>query len=442
MAISSKAFTWSVFKYKSIPGLIAFFLLCCFSNLATHGQDSNATANDSVWLQKDLPQLIKEMLRKPHQVDTDDSVSLLLIPILASNPATGFMIGVGGQYAIKFKGSDRYSTFNASTQLTSKGQKLFFFKNSVYTRGNRFYLNGDWRYMVFSQNTYGLGTDAPEGGILDYQFGLGGIETSNDSLAQPMRFNYAKFYQTISLEVTEGIYFGIGYNFDSYSKIVDERLKLIPGDTLLTSHYVYNKYYGFDPVKYYSSAFNLNLALDTRDNMINPYKGYYASINYRGGLKWLGNKQNTSFYQVEYRSYHALSNQIPRHLIAFWLMGNFAADGEFPYLILPATGYDQRGRSGRGYVQGRYRGNNFVYAESEYRFPLSRTGSVFGGVLFVNLTTTDNPQKNLHLFDAIRPGYGFGLRIMADKHSRTNLALDFGFGEKSMGFYLSASETF
>ncbi|MBK6967539.1 MAG: hypothetical protein IPH20_27485 [Bacteroidales bacterium] len=51
-------------------------------------------------------------------------------------------------------------------------------------------------------------------------------------------------------------------------------------------------------------------------------------------------------------------------------MGNFATNGEFPYLMLPATAYDQRGRSGRGYTQGRFRGNNFLYGETEYRFRL------------------------------------------------------------------------
>jgi hypothetical protein len=63
-------------------------------------------------------------------------------------------------------------------------------------------------------------------------------------------------------------------------------------------------------------------------------------------------------------------------------------------------------------------------------------------VVFLNATTADNPVKKLHLFDSVKPGYGFGLRIMADKRSRTNLALDFGFGENSGGFYLAASETF
>lgn len=428
-----------IFRYKWLFYSIILVMLC---SQAVFGQEPVINQSNEVWLQKDLPQLIREALDKPGRNKDENDGTLLLVPVVASNPATGLILGVAGQYAKKFTGSDRYSCFSASGQFTSKGQKLFIVKNSIYTRGNRFYLNGDWRYLKFSQSTFGLGTDAPEGGILDYQYGLGGIETSDDSLAQPMLFNYGKFYQSISFEISEGFYVGVGYNFDSYSKIVDERLSLLPGDTLLTSHYVYNKFYGFDLARYYSSAINLNLVYDTRDNMINPYRGIYALLSYRGGLKLLGNEQNTSFYEVEFRGYQPLSERIPRHVIAFWLLGNFAPEGEFPYLMLPATGYDQRGRSGRGYVQGRYRGNNLVYGETEYRFPLSKTGSAFGGVLFVNVTTTDNPVKGLHLFDAVKPGYGVGLRIMADKRSRTNLSIDFGFGDNSVGFYLAASETF
>ena len=111
-------------------------------------------------------------------------------------------------------------------------------------------------------------------------------------------------------------------------------------------------------------------------------------------------------------------------------------------MILPATAYDQRGRSARGYVQGRFRGNNLVYGEAEYRFPISKPGGILGGVLFVNATTADNPNQDLKLFDSVRPAYGLGLRIMADKRSRTNLCVDYGFGNKSGGFYLAAAETF
>jgi len=137
-----------------------------------------------------------------------------------------------------------------------------------------------------------------------------------------------------------------------------------------------------------------------------------------------------------------LSDKNPRHLMAFWLMGNFSPPGEFPYMILPATAYDQRSRSARGYTQGRFRGNALVYGEAEYRFPLSPCGGVWGGVLFVNATTASNPIQSLKLFQSIKPAYGMGLRVMVDKQSRTNLAIDFGFGDKSSGFYLAASETF
>ena len=67
---------------------------------------------------------------------------------------------------------------------------------------------------------------------------------------------------------------------------------------------------------------------------------------------------------------------------------------------------------------------------------------VLGGVLFANATTTNNPAQSLKLFESIKPGYGFGLRVKADKYSRTNFAIDLGFGHQSMGFYLAVSETF
>jgi outer membrane protein assembly factor BamA len=296
--------------------------------------------------------------------------------------------------------------------------------------------------LIFSQSTYGLGTKSPDGGILDYKYSIGGIETTSDSLVQPMKFNFARLHQSMSFKVRDGFYLGFGYNLDSYFKIEDEKLRLNPGDTVITSHYAYNKFYGFDTQKYFSSALNLNVIYDTRDNMINPYKGVFLMLNWRSAFKFLGSEKSGNFYQVEWRSFHGLSKKNPRHLMSFWLMGNFSPDGEFPYMILPATAYDQRGRSARGYTQGRFRGNNYVYGETEYRFPISSIGGIWGGVLFVNATTANAPRQSLKLFESVKPGYGMGLRLMVDKRSRTNLAIDFGFGDRSSGFYLAASETF
>ena len=415
------------------------FILTVLLPLLSLGQ---AIPKDSVVCQQqDLPGVIRAALKRPPRPDTENSGSVLLIPIIGSNPATGFMVGVGGQYAFKMPGDGtRYSMVSGSVQFTTKSQQIYLLKNNIYTKNNRVFLSGDWRYVIFSQSTYGLGTEAPEGGILDYQYSLSGQETSSDSLAQPLDFNFLRLYQTVNFRIRNAFYVGLGYYLDSYSKIEDEKLRLDPGDSLITSHYAYSRYYGFDDRKYHVSTLGINLVSDTRDNMVNPYNGYFAMASWNGNV--FGRDEFTHFISLEWRSFHPLSRSNPRHLMAFWLLGNFTKTGDLPYLVLPATAYDQRSRSGRGYTQGRFRGSQMVYGEAEYRFPLSPCSGILGGVLFMNATSANNPQASLDLFKSIKPGYGFGLRVMADKKSRTNLAIDFGFGEKSFGFYLAASETF
>ncbi len=41
-----------------------------------------------------------------------------------------------------------------------------------------------------------------------------------------------------------------------------------------------------------------------------------------------------------------------------------------------------------------------------------------------------------------RPAGGFGLRFMMNRDSRTNVALDFAFGESSFGVWFNAGEYF
>lgn len=405
-------------------------------------QDTVAVQPDTLCPQRDLPGVIRSARHKPPKIKPEGAGTLMLLPIIGSNPATGFMFGVGGQYAFKIPSHSNYSLISGSLQYTTKSQFLFLLKNNIYTDNNRIFFTGDWRFLIYSQSTYGLGTTAPEGGILDYQFGLSGAETSSDSLVQPMTYSFGRLHQSIMFELVDGIYLGLGYNFDSYFKIVDTKLSLDPADSSITSHYAYNTYYGFSTEKYHNSALSARFIIDTRDNMIQALKGYYFSLTWQGGFKFTGNDRKSNLYKVEWRSYHGLSKRNPNHLIAFWFMGDFAQEGTLPYMILPATAYDQTGRSARGYTQGRYRGNNYVYGEVEYRFPLSKCGGILGGVLFANATSTNNPGLSLNLFESVKPAAGFGLRVKLDKYSRTSLAVDIAFGQQSAGFYLAVSETF
>jgi len=425
--------------WKGFFSLLLFMLATVFA-LA---QDSTVVSKEPncVDMQKDLPDLLREWMHKPPKAPSLSSGSLLLVPVLGSNPASGFIFGVAGQYAFKSKGENSlYSSLNGSLTYSTKKQFVFQLKNNAYILNNKFFLSGDWRFQIYSQSTYGLGTNAPEGGVLDFQYGINGIEVDDDSLAQPMKFNQLRFYQTISKNIGKSTYLGFGYHLDYFYSINDQKLDTLA--PIYTSHYLYSLKYGFNPEHYVRSGLSLNFVFDTRDNLVNSYKGQFVNLNYRLDPKFLGSTRDGNMLSAEWRGFFPFSKRNPRHQMAFWFLGNLSPVGDMPYLALPALGYDQRGRAGRGYTQGRYRGPDYLYLESEYRFPISDCGGVLGGIVFVNANTANNPDKNVRLFDYVAAGYGFGLRMMVDKKSRTNLQVDFGFGKHSGGVYFGAAETF
>ena len=131
-----------------------------------------------------------------------------------------------------------------------------------------------------------------------------------------------------------------------------------------------------------------------------------------------------------------------RKKLAFWVYGDFVADGVAPYFALPALGTDTYGRTGRGYVEGRFRGERLLYGEVEYRATLTKNG-LLGMVAFANTTTVTSLETGERLFDAYAPAGGVGLRLLFNKRSKTNLCIDYGWGENgSRGLYLALQEAF
>jgi hypothetical protein len=117
-------------------------------------------------------------------------------------------------------------------------------------------------------------------------------------------------------------------------------------------------------------------------------------------------------------------------------------EGHRSVSLASMIGGDPKGRSGRGYAEGQFRGERWLYGEMEYRLTLTSNG-LLGMVLFANATTVSNPQADQQLFDAVEPAAGTGLRFLLFKRSRTNLCLDFGWGRNgSHGVYLGVGEAF
>ncbi|AEV31062.1 outer membrane protein/protective antigen OMA87 [Owenweeksia hongkongensis DSM 17368] len=374
-------------------------------------------------------------------------MSFVPLPVIAANPANGFMYGLApsASWLMGSEATTSRSSLVSTIIYTTKKQLILTFKTNVFLKDDGWNLMGDWRYFITSQPTYGLGTGPQSARLVsngieydDGDFSTGILE------AQMMEFNYLRLHETALKRFGDSRFFaGVGYHLDLHSKINDQLLNLDTIPPSITSHYAYSDDRGFDPEGYTLSGISLNGLYDSRDNTINPYSGRYAFVSLRINPEFLGSDQSSTMLWAEYRDYFGLSKKRPRHLLALWAYGSFVTSGNVPYLDLPAVGWDQFGRSGRAYPQGRFRGGGVMYGELEYRFPLQKNSDTFGGVLFANATTANNKDANIDLFEYVEPGVGVGWRIMLNKKARTNLTIDYSWGAYgSHGFYLNVNETF
>jgi hypothetical protein len=344
---------------------------------------------------------------------------LIAFPTIGYQPANGFTLGFISQYSFKKKEENKISLISGGTKYSTEKQLLIYLKNNMYLSDDRYFFSGDFRYYIFSQSNYGLGTDIVPWGAEFKKFNYSSIE-------QPMNYNYFKFHETISYNIFPSFFVGAGIHIDSYTKINDKNLDV--DNQKYTYHYSYSMKYGFSDKNY-------------ADNLINTNKGLYLNLNYRFNPKLFRDQQRSSTLLLETRYFIPISKVNKQHVVGFWAYGQFLITGKLPYLNQPAIGWDQNSRSGKGYTQGLFRGTNLMCFESEYRFPISKN-QMISGTVFANATTASSVDKNLGLFGSIQPAVGVGLRVLLDKNTLTNFIVNYGMGRKSDTFYFNDGEGF
>ena len=414
---------------RSFLFLLALLFTFLLILVTTSGFGQDKQVKDSTSNQLDLMDVLKKWFgKKPAKNETTNAneeklLKLSFLPGVSYSTNTGFLVGFNLGMAKTF-GNPKNTSPSAATlssNYTSKKQFNVKLKSDIYSSGNGWYLEGDWRYSITYQPTFGLGTG------------------TTDVNEQNLNYDQLRFYQKVSKKLFGNIYAGAGFYFDRYYSIQTKNLD----DAVINPnfHNDYNKKYNFDTTNYNNSGIGLLLEFDSRDNTINPYSGYYGAFKYVFNGKALGGESYWQNAYFEFRTYQSYG-KVNKHVFAFWLFGNFTANGNAPYLSLPALGWDKYEKSGRGYIVGRYRGKGLMYGEFEYRFPITSNGLV-GGVAFINGTAASDPDSGTDLFKYVRPGYGGGLRIKFNKESRTNIAIDFGRGaDGSSSFSLNLGEVF
>ncbi|OHX65812.1 BamA/TamA family outer membrane protein [Flammeovirga pacifica] len=406
--------------------------LLCFLSFCVHAQEDEEENN-----------------KKKSQEVKQGQLYMAPLPVLASNPAFGFIYGFaasGGMYLGDPKTTKMSNAMLSATHTTQK-QLMFTIKSNTYSANNEWFFQGDWRLFFSSQPTFGLGT-GPQSDILvnsDGNFQLGDYKDGVNE-GELMEFDLIRFHQTALKQIKPNIYLGLGYHLDMYSNIKDQMLDLDSDPPVITNHYAYSQKHGFDHEGYTTSGVSFNAVYDSRDNVANPYKGRFVNAQFKYMPTWMGSDQSASTLWLEYRDYFSLSKKNPRNILAIWSYGNFHTSGNLPYMALPSIGWDQMGRSGRAFPQGRFRGNDMFYTEVEWRIPvpiIERNKDLFGAVVFANCTTVSSHDLKVKLFEHLKAAAGVGVRVMINKKSRTNLALDYGWGSDGAGaFYLNLNEYF
>ena len=83
-----------------------------------------------------------------------------VLPAFAYNPTVGFLFGAVGIFGM-YLGDPETTTISsvqAMVLYTTKSQFITQVNSTILTERNTWEFQGDWRFMIFNQDTFGLGT--------------------------------------------------------------------------------------------------------------------------------------------------------------------------------------------------------------------------------------------------------------------------------------------
>lgn len=397
-------------------------LICCLSPCLLMAQtpvDTTNTVDIDTTGQKDLIDIGRSLFKFRNRKYPKEKrqVYFSILPISSAVP--------GGSYALVtsttagFYLGERKTTYLSSVTFAPYFNLMGRFglpiHSSIWLKDNTFNIEGDTRFLVYPQFTWGLGGGQPEG----------------DKIL--VNYNYIRFYQSALKRITSFFYAGIGYDLDYYININTDNSPVSLSDF---TGYRYGTALGTSS---FSSGLTLNLLYDTRQNSFNPIPGSFANLIYRHDAEFIGSDNNAQSVYIDLRKYVSLTNTGQKNLLAFWAYYWTTISTGTPYLNLPSIGNDPYQRSGRGIEQNRYRGESLIYFESEYRRDITSNG-LFGFVLFANVNSASQP--NSRNFAYLNPAAGTGLRIKFNKKSDTNICIDYGFSKGYSGLILALGEAF
>jgi hypothetical protein len=307
------------------------------------------------------------------------------------------------------------SSVNFAPYFNFAGRFGLPLRSSIWLKNNEWNIEGDIRFLVYPQYTWGLGNNNP-----------------NDHKAM-VNYSYIRFYQAALKKISQQLYIGGGYDLDYHANIFSP-------DSGVDLRKFTGYPYGLSGNSV-SSGLTFNILYDTRNRRIYPVPGGFLNIVYRFNPVFLGNNFTWQSLFIDARKYILLnppSKPNQQNNLAIWSFYWTTFNNGVPYLDLPSTGWDEYNRSARGFDQNRFRGKSLYYLETEYRRDILNSGLI-GFVVFYNMNTVSGSGD---MFLSWHPAGGAGLRVKLSKATNSNFAVDYAFSKGFSTVLFNFSETF
>ncbi len=333
--------------------------------------------------------------------------TFIIAPEFGRKPETGFLTGL--YYLQLFKltreldSASRTSNVEAYFDYTERRQIIAQVRNNLLFKRERFILRGENVYTKFPSLFWGIG------------------QHTTPEMQEAISFEMASITQRLVTKIGSRYFAGLQYHFMKVSNVQHTAGALfdqqsVPGATgSLTS------------------GAGLVFLFDSRDNILNAYKGFYFDASILMNPKVLGGEYEFTNVTIDARKFIPLSRKNVR-ILALQALVNYNS-GNVPFRQMAAMGGDQ---IMRGYYTGRFRDKILTAAQAEFRF---LAWNRIGFTTFVAVAEV-GPTFSAFNFNEVHYTYGGCVRFMINKKERLNIGIDTGFGRHTKGLYFNSGEAF
>jgi hypothetical protein len=343
-----------------------------------------------------------------NRVNPDSSGSQgsgLVLPILYYSPETQTGGGIIGIYYFRLPGSTpatRPSNLKGDIVYTQRNQFFLQLLPQLYLQNEKFFIDSEFSYIRFTDKFWGIGNNTPF------------------SAEEPYSNDIRRFRLSLLRRLPPVVNFGFQLHYESFKMNEVTEFGQLNTNAAIT---------GADGSTV--AGFGLIFNFDSRDNFFAAHDGSFYQFSTMLYSRTLGGNTSYIQYTIDARKYISM---MPNHVIATQFYANII-NGSPPFQLLSRLGGNVRMR---GYFEGRFRDNDMITLQTEYRFPIAWrfSAATFGAVGDVANSFRDFALQKLKF------SYGFGIRFAIKPEERIVGRLDFGFGNGTRGVYVSVNEAF